>query len=118
VIAEATHSRRTWITPHVLRYQCITNSQKGNVDRITAKRVAGDITDQMWSKYSHVRLDSTREKTAEAFQDIMPGTAIRFNPCQRGSIILRRNLGLLNQRECSRQALQLPCIAIAGTANQ
>ena len=72
MIAEATHSRRTWITPHVLRYQCITNSQKGNVDRITAKRVAGDITDQMWSKYSHVRLDSTREKTAEAFQDIMP----------------------------------------------
>jgi integrase len=57
-----------WLTPHVLRYQCITKLAEGNVDRITAKRIAGHITDKMWDKYSQVRIDSTREKMMEAFK--------------------------------------------------
>jgi hypothetical protein len=31
-------------------------------------RVAGHVTDKMWSKYSQVRLDSVREKLTEAFK--------------------------------------------------
>jgi integrase len=57
-----------WITPHVLRYQCITKMAEGGVDKITAMRVAGHVTDKMWSKYSQVRIDSTREKMMEAFK--------------------------------------------------
>jgi integrase len=57
-----------WLTPHVLRYQCITKMAEGGVDRITAMRVAGHVTDKMWSKYSQVRLDSVREKLTEAFK--------------------------------------------------
>jgi integrase len=57
-----------WLTPHVLRYQCITKMAEGGVDRITAMRVAGHVTDKMWSKYSQVRLDSVREKMTEAFR--------------------------------------------------
>jgi integrase len=57
-----------WLTPHVLRYQCITRMAEGNVDRVTAKRVAGHITDKMWDKYSQVRLESIREKMTEAFR--------------------------------------------------
>jgi hypothetical protein len=56
-----------WLTGHVLRYQCITKMAEGNIDRATAKRVAGHITDKMWDKYSQVRLESIREKMAEAF---------------------------------------------------
>jgi hypothetical protein len=37
------------------------------VDRITAMGVAGHVTEKMWSKYSQVRIDSVREKLAEAF---------------------------------------------------
>jgi hypothetical protein len=40
---------------------------EGGVDRITAMRVAGHVTDKMWSKYSQVRMDSVREKLMEAF---------------------------------------------------
>jgi integrase len=57
-----------WLTPHVLRYQCITKMAEGGVDRITAMRVAGHVTDKMWSKYSRVRMDSVREKLTEAFR--------------------------------------------------
>lgn len=57
-----------WITPHVLRYQCITKMAEGGVDKITAMRVAGHVTEKMWSKYSQVRIESTREKMAEAFK--------------------------------------------------
>lgn len=57
-----------WITGHVLRYQCITKMAEGGVDRITAKRIAGHVTDQMWEKYSQVRIESTREKMTEAFK--------------------------------------------------
>ena len=56
-----------WLTGHVLRYQCITKMAEGNVDRITANRVAGHIMDKMWDKYSLVRLESIREKMADAF---------------------------------------------------
>jgi hypothetical protein len=31
-------------------------------------RVAGHVTEKMWSKYSQVRLDSVREKLTEAFK--------------------------------------------------
>ena len=57
-----------WLTPHVLRYQCITKLAEGGVDRITAMRVAGHVTDKMWSKYSQVRMDYVREKLTEAFR--------------------------------------------------
>lgn len=57
-----------WVTLHVLRYQCITKLAEGNVDRVTAKRVAGHITDQMWDKYSQVRIETIREKMTEAFK--------------------------------------------------
>jgi integrase len=57
-----------WLTGHVLRYQCITKMAEGGVDRITAMRVAGHVTEKMWSKYSQVRIDSVREKLAEAFR--------------------------------------------------
>jgi integrase len=57
-----------WLTGHVLRYQCITKMAEGGVDRITAMRVAGHVTEKMWSKYSQVRIDSVREKLAEAFK--------------------------------------------------
>jgi integrase len=57
-----------WITGHVLRYQCITKMAEGGVDRITAMRVAGHVTEKMWSKYSQVRIDSVREKLTEAFR--------------------------------------------------
>jgi integrase len=71
-----------WITPHVLRYQCITKMAEGGVDKITAMRVAGHVTGKMWSKYSQVRLDSTREKMTEAFRTSMQPAAgarlIRF----------------------------------------
>jgi hypothetical protein len=40
------------------------------IDRITAMRVAGHVTERMWSKYSQVRLDSVREKTDGGFQSI------------------------------------------------
>jgi hypothetical protein len=50
-----------------LRYQCITKLAEGGVDQVTAKRIAGHVTDKMWLKYSQVRLDSTREKMTEAF---------------------------------------------------
>lgn len=56
-----------WLTGHVLRYQCITKLAEGNVDRITAKRVAGHITDKMWEKYSQVRMESIRGKMSDAF---------------------------------------------------
>jgi integrase len=49
-----------WLTGHVLRYQCITKMAEGGVDRITAMRVAGHVTEKMWSKYSQVRIDSVR----------------------------------------------------------
>jgi integrase len=61
-----------WITGHVLRYQCITKLAEGGVDQVTAKRIAGHVTDKMWLKYSQVRLDSTREKMAEAFTASSP----------------------------------------------
>jgi len=57
-----------WLTPHVLRYQCITKLAEGGVDKITAKRIAGHITDKMWDKYSQVRFDSVREKIMGAFK--------------------------------------------------
>jgi hypothetical protein len=57
-----------WRTGHVPRYQCITKMAEGRVDRITAMRVAGHVTEKMWSKYSQVRIDSVREKLAEAFR--------------------------------------------------
>jgi len=57
-----------WLTGHVLRYQCITRMAEGGVDRITAMRVAGHVTEKMWSKYSQVRLESIREKMTEAFR--------------------------------------------------
>jgi integrase len=57
-----------WITPHVLRYQCITKMAEGGVDKITAMRIAGHVTDKMWDKYAQVRIDSTREKMMEAFR--------------------------------------------------
>jgi integrase len=57
-----------WITGHVLRYQCITKMAEGGVDQITAKRVAGHVTEKMWSKYSQVRLESIREKMTDAFR--------------------------------------------------
>ena len=41
-----------WRTGHVLRYQCITKMAEGGVDRITAMRVAGHVTEKMSSKYS------------------------------------------------------------------
>jgi Phage integrase family len=59
-----------WITGHVLRYQCITKLAEGGVDKITAKRIAGHITDKMWDKYSQVRFDSVREKMMGAFMPI------------------------------------------------
>jgi integrase len=59
-----------WITGHVLRYQCITKMAEGGVDKITAKRIAGHITDKMWEKYSQVRFDSVREKMMAAFLPI------------------------------------------------
>ena len=65
-----------WLTPHVLRYQCITRMAEGNVDRVTAKRVAGHITDKMWDKYSQVRLESIREKMTEAFR----ASSVRADP--------------------------------------
>jgi integrase len=65
-----------WLTPHVLRYQCITRMAEGNVDRVTAKRVAGHITDKMWDKYSQVRLESIREKMTEAFR----ASSVRTDP--------------------------------------
>ena len=40
---------------------------EGNVDRVTAKRVAGHITGKMWRKYSQVRLESIRDKMTKAF---------------------------------------------------
>jgi hypothetical protein len=52
----------------VLRYQCITRMAEGGVDRITAMRVAGHVTEKMWSKYSQVRMESIREKMTEAFR--------------------------------------------------
>jgi integrase len=61
-----------WITGHVLRYQCITKLAEGGVDKITAKRIAGHITDKMWDKYSQVRFDSVREKLMGAFLPINP----------------------------------------------
>jgi integrase len=61
-----------WLTPHVLRYQCITKMAEGGLDRITAKRIAGHITDKMWDKYSQVRFDSVREKLMGAFLPINP----------------------------------------------
>ena len=42
----------TWLPGHVLRYQCITKMAEGGVDRITAMRVAGHVTEKMWNKYS------------------------------------------------------------------
>lgn len=57
-----------WLTPHVLRYQCITKLAEGGVDKITAKRIAGHITDKMWDKYSQVRVEHTREQMTEAFK--------------------------------------------------
>jgi integrase len=59
-----------WLTPHVLRYQCITKMAEGGIDRITAKRIAGHVTDKMWDKYSQVRFDSVREKMMEVFTPI------------------------------------------------
>ena len=41
---------------------------EGGVDRITAMRVTGHVTDKMWSQYSQVRMDSVREKLTEAFR--------------------------------------------------
>jgi hypothetical protein len=29
------------------------------IDRVTAKRIAGHVTDKMWDKYSQVRIDIT-----------------------------------------------------------
>jgi hypothetical protein len=43
---------------------------EGGVDKITAKRIAGHITDKMWDKYSQVRFDSVREKMMGAFTPI------------------------------------------------
>jgi integrase len=37
----------SWITGHVLRYQCITKMAEGGGDRITAMRVAGQVTEKM-----------------------------------------------------------------------
>jgi hypothetical protein len=41
---------------------------EGGIDRVTAKRIAGHVTDKMWDKYSQVRFDSVREKLTEAFR--------------------------------------------------
>ena len=70
-----------WLTGHVLRYQCITKMAEGGVDRITAMRVAGHVTEKMWSKYSQVRMDSVREKLTEAFRStsISPGISPATN---------------------------------------
>jgi integrase len=57
-----------WLTGHVLRYQCITKMAEGGIDRVTAKRIAGHVTDKMWDKYSQVRMDFVREKLTEAFR--------------------------------------------------
>jgi len=57
-----------WLTPHVLRYQCITKLAEGGVDKMTAKKIAGHITDKMWEKYSQVRVEHTREQMTEAFK--------------------------------------------------
>ena len=64
-----------WLTLHVLRYQCITKLAEGNVDRASAKRIAGHITDDMWDKYSQVRIEAVREKMTEAFKSssLAPG---------------------------------------------
>lgn len=52
-------------------------------------RVAGHVTDKMWSKYSQVRLDSVREKLTEAFKassscpsrrEWPPSLVTRFEP--------------------------------------
>jgi integrase len=61
-----------WVTGHLLRYQCITKLAEGGVDQVTAKRIAGHVTDKMWLKYSQVRLDSTREKMTEALSASSP----------------------------------------------
>jgi hypothetical protein len=45
---------------------------EGGVDRITAMRVAGHVTEKMWSKYSQVRFDSVRDKLMGAFLPINP----------------------------------------------
>jgi integrase len=57
-----------WLTGHVLRYQCITKMAEGGIDRVTAKRIAGHVTDKMWDKYSQVRMDFVRDKLTEAFR--------------------------------------------------
>ena len=38
------------------------------MDRITEMRVAGHVTEKVWSKYSQVGMDSGREKLTEAFR--------------------------------------------------
>jgi integrase len=69
-----------WLTGHVLRYQCITKLAEGGVDKITAKKIAGHITDKMWEKYSQVRIESTREKMNEAFKkSSMPVAGKKLN---------------------------------------
>ena len=80
-----------WLTGHVLRYQCITKMAEGGVDRITAMRVAGHVTEKMWSKYSQVRMDSVREKLTEAFRSssITPGSIARGHLSEESSSRLR-----------------------------
>jgi hypothetical protein len=53
---------------HGARLALSVQMAEGGVDRITAMRVAGHVTEKMWSKYSQVRIDSVREKLAEAFR--------------------------------------------------
>jgi integrase len=67
-----------WLTPHVLRYQCITKLAEGGVDKITAKRIAGHITDKMWEKYSQVRVEHTREQMTEAFKKASASVVQKF----------------------------------------
>lgn len=78
-----------WITGHVLRYQCITKMAEGGVDRITAMRVAGHVTEKMWSKYSQVRMDSVREKLTEAFAS--SSRVLRISPVVASPIISARS---------------------------
>jgi integrase len=53
-----------WIRPHDLRHQAITRMLEGGTDEETAKAVAGHISENILSVYSHVRMRAKKAATS------------------------------------------------------